>query len=95
MENKQAIVKSCNIIYNIFLFFTTGVFVIFTLSVTVFWAVALGLLIAIVILLFAFLMWCGARRAAIGFCLVWTVVTIVASDVSLRYREGIWTGFRF
>ena len=40
-------------------------------------------------------MWCGARRAAIGFCLVWTVVTIVASDVSLRYREGIWTGFRF
>ena len=67
----------------------------FTLSVTVFWAVVLGVFIAIVILLFAFLMWCGARRAAIGFCLVWTVVTIVASDVSLRYREGIWTVFRF
>ena len=95
MENKQQIIKSGVIVYNLFMVLAAIVFVIFTLSVTIYWAIVLGVLIASVVLLFAFLMWYGARRAAIGYCLVWTVVMIVASDVSLRYREGIWTGFRF
>ena len=95
MEISRSTVRSGLITFNICLFLTACIFIVFTTHLKTYLVVVFCVLFGLNVLLGGFLAWKGARRATLASSAIWLLLTFAASEVSLRHREGIWTGFRF